>query len=215
MQLLARATMQRGQLDEVERERPILLIMGTNLKAAAALNIGRPCTICHSADRASIESAVVAGKSISRISQLYAVGADSLSRHLRNHIAPELRDSMRGSEGLTILSILEELQEMADQEREIHAAASASNNGVLALQALNARKRTLAQIKDLTGIDHIETLALLRDGNRLAAAVGQLVRSHPEAREQLLAILNKRGSSELAGQLAAISKNSTQKEVSE
>jgi hypothetical protein len=54
----------------------------------------RPCNVCTHADLALINSALVAGVSVTALAGKYGVSTDSIYRHQRNHITDETRASL-------------------------------------------------------------------------------------------------------------------------
>ena len=54
------------------------------------------CTICRHQKRELIEDALVRRVPMRRIARRYGVSKSAVGRHIRNHVAEELLDSMRG-----------------------------------------------------------------------------------------------------------------------
>ena len=55
---------------------------------------GPACSVCSHRERAQIDMALARGVSAGALARRYKLGTDSLYRHARNHLPPQLRASL-------------------------------------------------------------------------------------------------------------------------
>src|SRR5665647_371044 len=55
---------------------------------------GRQCLTCRHRERGAIDLALARGVSLGALAKRYGLGPDSLQRHARNHLPPQLRASL-------------------------------------------------------------------------------------------------------------------------
>jgi hypothetical protein len=55
---------------------------------------GRRCSVCSHREHAAIDLAAARGVSLGALAKRYGLGPDSLQRHARNHLPPQLRASL-------------------------------------------------------------------------------------------------------------------------
>ena len=169
--------------------------------------LGRPCSTCSHADRAEIENALLSAGSLSSLSSRWGLSVAGVKRHIAGHMAPELREQLRGSQAMNVTDLLQRLADIANDARDARTRALDAGNVSISLKAGDAELRALATITGRLGVDDSAVLAQLRDGEMLARAVGSLIRSHPQAVEALVAALEQGGASEMAGALTAVLRN--------
>src|SRR5436853_7841109 len=70
----------------------------------------RACSICTHEKRAEIEAAVLSGTSLRGISRQFAVGPDSLERHVASHIQASVNHSQEAKEEARGLDVVRQLK---------------------------------------------------------------------------------------------------------
>lgn len=160
--------------------------------------IGRPCTICAHADLSEIDAGIIAGTPIARLSRDHGVSADSVRRHIRSHLAPEARQALRGAESLSTSDLISRVADVADSARDARLSALDDGERSVALRAGTAEVRALEALFDRLGVDDLEVLDQLRDGERLATAVGIATRVDPALGRAIASRLRALGADEMA-----------------
>lgn len=91
-------------------------------RPGAAQNVmaktGRSCTVCQHRERAGIDLAIARGVSMNALAKRYGLGADSLGRHSRRHMPPQLRAALIAGPALDI--DLDRLRETESQSLLVH-----------------------------------------------------------------------------------------------
>jgi hypothetical protein len=114
---------------------------------------GRQCTICRHREHAAIDLALARGVSQGALAKRYGVGSDSLGRHARNHLPPQLRAALLAGPDIEGVDL--------DRLRETESQS-------LLMNLVNLRNRLFASL------DVAEEAG---DGNMLARISGQLHRN--------------------------------------
>src|SRR5690606_12934318 len=127
--------------------------------------------------------------------------------HIRAHLAPELREQLRGSQALDVPDLLARVAAVADDARDARTKALDAGNAAIALKAGDSELRALGVLTERLGVDELDVLAQLRDAEMLARAVGSLTRTHPDAVQALAVALERGGAAEMAGALTAVLRN--------
>jgi hypothetical protein len=128
------------------------------------MSMPRPCSICAHPERARIEQALADGYRVSQVVRDYAkrdhfsISADALGRHIRQHLAPELRAALTNVSGLGAVSIASRMRAIADAAREAREVAYAAGRTTLGIRAGDAEARALALLADRLGIVHEQVL---------------------------------------------------------
>lgn len=168
------------------------------------MTVGRPCSFCDRSDRLELELTLVRGESVALVSTETGISESGIRRHLRNHTAAALRDSMESSHDATPTDLLARMVDLADDARTARLTAQRNGSLGLAVRASDAELRALVALLDRAGIDSADTLERLRESEALARAVGRVVRSDPRAGRALAAELDKAGQLALADQLRSL-----------
>ena len=100
---------------------------------------GRDCGTCRHPARVAIEQALASGRySIRGVSRHFAIDPESLRRHVRNHLDPEVRDALRAVPGVSALSVADRLLGIADMAHEIRVDALLDGKEFLARSLIDA-----------------------------------------------------------------------------
>ncbi len=149
--------------------------------------VGRPCSVCGSDQRQGIEQALADGESISRVSRAFAVGRDSLRRHLLRHM--DYDAATAAAQGLDPSSMALRIQAVAQRARETAEEAQEAGRNVDVLRAGDAELRALAMLAAM-GISHERPLAEYEAFRAVARAVFVVARTNPEIAEAVAAVLD-------------------------
>jgi len=168
---------------------------------------GRPCRICSSSDRQAIELALVTNTAVSSISNRFGLSVSGVNRHVKAHMAPELRETFRASQRLNARDLIARVAEIANDALSTRKAALVAGQDVAALKAGDAELRALSVLTNRFGIDDLLVLDQLTEAQNLARAVGSLASTHPDAVRTLAAALELNGATEMATALSAVLKN--------
>ncbi|MDR5699955.1 hypothetical protein [Agromyces aerolatus] len=174
--------------------------------------MSRPSQIQTHEQRDAIERALIAGRPVSQISAQFSVSRESLYRHTNAHLAPTLREQLRGENRHRTSRLVQRLADIADDHAHARESLRAAGHLAGAVRAGDAETRAIAVLLDRLGIDDLAILDLLNDGDSLARAAGRLARSNPEAGRQLVAHLHDLGAHALADALSQ-TMNTTVKEL--
>ncbi|MFT4282019.1 hypothetical protein [Microbacterium sp.] len=156
--------------------------------------VGRRCVVCSHPDRARIEADLATGEySIRGIARQHAVSPESMRRHVRGHVAPQVREAMEAVTGTPALGIAARLLDIADAARDIRREADESNDARLALAAGKAEEQTLAILADRLGIVRADALANLHDADDLTGAVLLTVQTDLNAAEAFASAFEQMG----------------------
>jgi hypothetical protein len=173
-----------------------------------ATNPGRACTICTSPSRADIETALVDGHRVSRVSLDFSVGPDAIRRHLVKHVSLQVLEAMRTVEGLSPATIVTRLQELVDAARDARDVATDKGQTALALRAGDAEARALVVLADRFGVTSDSVAQDLSSAGDFAQAIGRVSSQSPEAGHLLADALDQIGHRVYADTLrAAITRN--------
>lgn len=166
--------------------------------------LGRRCVVCSHPDRARIEQHLSTGEySIRGIARQYEIAPESMRRHVRGHVAPQVREAMEAVTGTPALSIAARLLDIADAARDIRREADESDNARLALAAGRAEEQTLATIADRLGITRADALANVHDADDLTGGVLLAVQSRPEVAEAIAEAFDQMGRTAWAANIRA------------
>ena len=110
----------------------------------------RQCTVCRHRERSAIDLAAARGVSLGALAKRYGLGPDSLQRHARNHLPPQLRASLLAGPDLEGVDL--------DRLRETESQS-------LLMNLVSLRNRLFASL---------DTAEEAGDANMLARVAGQL-----------------------------------------
>lgn len=114
----------------------------------------RKCVFCLSPQRASLEQQI-AGRQITQkraASEILHVNPSAVSRHMLNHLAPAVRESLqRDVDSKGVYNVVQELVDMYQLVQDLVEKARKEGNIVLALQALGTGRKIIELYAKLTG----------------------------------------------------------------
>lgn len=163
---------------------------------------GRKCATCEHEHRAEIELRLASGTPVRIIAARYDVGKDSLFRHRRGHMAPELIAQLQATGRKTPLADLDALkrtesegllanlvherarqQRIADKAELIDDFANATRASVAALKSSELIAKLLGDIQ--TG-SVTQNILIAPEFHAFRTAVIQALRTFPEAKQAVL-----------------------------
>lgn len=169
----------------------------------------RNCGWCASGSRAEWERRITSGESITAIASTTPYSESAARRHLRLHLQPQLLSDLRGLEpSLQLTDFADRLLELAGHAASIRSYAQVTNNGKLALQAIEQERSLLVTLMVRLGLDSAEAAELHEEARALTRAVAAVVRSgtFPELGDELADRLATNGLDHLADSLRRVSR---------
>jgi DNA-binding MarR family transcriptional regulator len=174
----------------------------TNVEARP---VGRLCVVCHHADRAAIEADLSNGEtSIRGIARHWEISPESMRRHVRAHLDPEIRDASLGVAGLEGMSLIWRLMDLADAAREVRLHAEEKGDDKLALLAVRSEQQVLADLAGRFGVTSFSSedlTGLIDESTAMARVQGQLSRTMPALGEALAEAYAAHGQAAIATQI--------------
>lgn len=171
---------------------------------------GRPCNVCRSSDRAAIESALLTGERISRVSSQFKISPDALRRHVVNHAATEFLEALEDSESVNPLTVARWVVEIAEDARSARQQLVAAGDHRNAIKARDGELRALAVLSGRLGIDSERIARDIAQADQLQRAIVTLTRQDPAFGIALADTFAAQGSAELA----RVMRDETQKLIS-
>jgi hypothetical protein len=129
---------------------------------------------------------------------MFEIGESSLRRHARNHLSGSLLVAASLEDGPQVSDYASALSLALSDVMAVRRAALAAGQAATVLRAAATTERLVSTILTTMGVDDEEVVRQLRDGERLALAVGQTARRHPEFAVALRDHLAASGEHELA-----------------
>lgn len=169
---------------------------------------GRRCVLCSHPDRAKIEFDLTSGSSSIRgVAGRYGLAAESVRRHVHNHLSAAARAALAGVDGAPGVTLAGRLIDIADHARDARAAAEAVSNTKLALAAGQAEARVLAGLVplDSLGEDIAEEIS---DAADALAVIATTVKTHPEVADVIVTVLEARGRADWAQRIRQLAEAS-------
>lgn len=168
-------------------------------------DIGRACTTCRHPARAAIEDALASGRSSIRgIARHWEIDAESLRRHVRNHLDPVVQEALRAVPGASALGIAERMLAIADDAHAVRIDALNAGERTAASRAGDAELRALTALANRLGVRSGDALRELDDAATLATAVARAARRDPDVGESLARILETLDRPDLAAVLRRV-----------
>ncbi|TFC83720.1 hypothetical protein E3T23_01805 [Cryobacterium cheniae] len=148
------------------------------------------------------------------------MSVDSIYRHIRSHLAQDVRAALRGSQGLSTSDMIQRLADVANDALHARRAALEAGHTQNSLRAGDAELRALTVLLGRFGIDDLELIDQLKAGETLARAVGQATTRNPAIGTEVATRLRLLGDSQTADALerhaaVAAGSNPEMKEVTE
>ncbi|QIK65617.1 hypothetical protein G7072_04040 [Nocardioides sp. HDW12B] len=126
-------------------------------------------------------------------------------RHIRHHMRPELRKSLRQADApLDVSDFGARLVALLNDSATVRQHAVAVGDGRLLLQAGAHERDTLAVLLNRLGIDSEEVLDVLDEARQLARALRTVLPHHPDACMALVRELHRLGLTEAARALVQV-----------
>ena len=167
--------------------------------------MSRACTACSRSDVTSINARLLTGTPIATVSREFDIHESSLSRHVRAHLAATVLRESRITAAAGTVDLLEAVVEALADVTAVRVAALATGNAALLLRAAQTTQGLALTLLDrLAPEGDTEVVRLLRDGERLARAVGNVSRQSPAIGHALARELHRLGDHETADALAGI-----------
>lgn len=150
----------------------------------------RSCGWCTSLQREELERRVLSGQSIRLVAADSGVAETSARRHIRNHLDPDLRATLRaGTAALHVADFATRLTELVDESEQVRVRARQRGDDRLSLQAIASERETLLTLMNKLGVDDEETAETLVEARALALAVRRVVSEHPHVGDLLVSEL--------------------------
>lgn len=159
---------------------------------------GSSCGWCGSPDRSIWESRIADGQSVAAVASETPFSVRAAYRHLKHAYDRPVAINP----GVKTADYVARLVALADKAAEDGAAARAVGQRRTALEALRTEARILSLVLTRYGLDSDGALELMREGQLLATAVGQLIANGDIDVEVMGALsdeLKRLGVEELAG----------------
>lgn len=159
----------------------------------------RSCGWCTSLQREQLERRVLDGEPIRLVAADSGVAETSARRHIRNHLDPDLRATLRsGTAALHVADFASRLTELVDESEQVRVRARQRGDDRLGLQAIASERDTLLTLMNKLGVDDEETAETLVEARALALAVRRVVSEHPHVGDLLVSALTGTGQKQLA-----------------
>jgi len=170
----------------------------------------RACTVCSRQDAATVNSRLLAGNAISKVSREFGIHESSLSRHVRSHMAGSILREARANSEVGTTDLLAHLVDALNDVVAARSAALGTGNISMLIRAATATQGLVGALLDRLGdTGDTEAVRLMRDGERLARAVGSVTRQHPETGRAIARHLRAVGDTETAVALETLANAST------
>src|SRR5690606_13369263 len=116
---------------------------------------------------------LLSGAAVADVSRKYAVGDSALYRHARAHLSATVLREMRASAEAGSTDLIEKLVEALDDVSAVRTHALLAGHASTLLRAASATQSLVETLLDRLGIDNIETVRLLREGENFAFALSK------------------------------------------
>lgn len=181
--------------------------------STAPARVGRPCTICTSADRDAVERDLLTGGTFRGIARRWGLSSDSLRRHVEGHVTAALRNDIIDASGTAGVELATRVLDIAESARDVRV--DSESDGRTAIAAGRAELEALTVLADRLGVKTAEVAENVRDSLDLLNAIRFVARDHPEVLFLLADGLDARDRTAWAKQYReAATKFSEMKEVS-
>lgn len=149
--------------------------------------MGRGCSVCSSEDRDAVERELIVGEPLSAISRTFGLGRDSVRRH-RAHLPAHVTALREAGEALEGARVLDRLEELFIEAREILRSARAQGRDQVSLQAVRELRGVIELIGKVTGqLDDrpqvAVNLAVSAEFVAVRQAITEALLPYPEAAE--------------------------------
>lgn len=112
---------------------------------------GRPCHTCNHPQRANIEAAVLAGRSVLSTAADYHLDRSGVARHMKLHAKRDISTAVANRNGLAGTTLLARIQESHAELKAILIAAKDTHELTVAVNAVQGGLRALELEGRLTG----------------------------------------------------------------
>lgn len=172
----------------------------------------RECGWCSSPNLGEWEGRIESGDPVAVVSIDTPYSVSAARRHVRLHMQPRLRGQLdQAGSTLGVSDFADRLLELADQTASVGEYAYATNNGRLALHAIQQERDTLIALMSRLGIESGEAAQIFRDAKAVMRALSQVLSSpaFPGAATELARVLRGMGNDNLARAIAALDQRRT------
>ncbi|MGV8976545.1 MAG: hypothetical protein ACOH17_00720 [Cellulomonas sp.] len=166
--------------------------------------MARPCLTCGSGERRDIEASMLAGTSMQQISARFEISRAALFRHQAHCLRANLLSSLRVSENVGSVDLLEHLTEVLGDLSAARSAAMLTGRTSDVIRAAAATTTVVSVLMDKIGLESTEVVREMREADDLARSVAAVVRASPGLAAPLSAALRLRGQTDAASALDAL-----------
>jgi len=172
--------------------------------------VSNPCKACASEKASEINAELVAGVPQAKVAKVYAIHESSIARHTKSHLTGSILRESRVANNVGTTDLMEKLVEALDDIHAVRTTALATGNGPLLLRASAASQSLISTLFDRLGeVGDSEAVRLMRDGERLARAVGLATQREPSIGRAVASRLRALGDPDTAAQIVALADYST------
>lgn len=166
--------------------------------------MSRICRTCGSSERREIESLMLAGTRMEQISARFEISRAALFRHQARCLRANLLSSLRVSENVGSVDLLEHLTEVLTDLSAARSAAMLTGRTSDVVRAGAATTAVVSVLMDKIGLESTEVIRELREADDLARSIAAVVRASPGLAAPLSAALRLRGQTDAADALDAL-----------
>jgi hypothetical protein len=113
--------------------------------------MARSCTVCELPDRATVDKALVAGRSHATVAAKHKVSTAAVQRHSKAHLSPALIAVQARREERGAATVLDQINQLVDKVRVFIDRAEASGDDALTLKGIGELRSSLTLLARLTG----------------------------------------------------------------
>jgi AraC-like DNA-binding protein len=151
---------------------------------------------------ASLDAALSLGTPVTTVARDFGFSESSIYRHSRRHLSQSILRESRASRDTGTVDLLEDLLDVHHDLRAARLNAMATGAIGTLIRSADADLRAIDALLNRLGVNgSSETVALLRDGERVARAVAAATKEHPEVGGWIANQLQEVGLSESADAL--------------
>lgn len=161
----------------------------SELSSVQARPVGRPCSTCSHPRRTEIETDLLSGALVSRVSSEFGgLSIAGLRRHRDRHMTTTAAQLYAA--GLDPVDLVVRLAEIAERLHDAAEAAEQAGRVADMVRASDGQRRAIQSLLD-HGVKHEEPLAMAEAYRVVARAVFVAARTNPEVAEAVAAVLDR------------------------
>lgn len=146
----------------------------------------RTCGLCSHFRRADLERRLLDGESMRLVAVDARLSESAVSRHVRNHLSPELRAQLRsGTAGLHLGDFGDRLMALVEATEAVREQAHTAGDPRLLLQAVASERDTLGVLMTKLGIDSEELADYVGEARNLVDAIRAVLVKYPDVSEEM------------------------------